>query len=86
MGKTFTQEEKLTQEENIGLRQLFGNRLQGAEIMLKRDPIEMPEGVTRDTLERYRKIARKAISDGKDDGVQKKRIEIIDRLVTQGIV
>ena len=82
MGRVFTQ------EENIGLRQLFGNRLQGAEIMLKRDPIEMPEGVTRDTLERYRKIARKAISDGKDEitGVQKKRIEIIDRLLAQGIV
>ena len=81
MGRVFTQ------EENISLRQLFGKGLRGAEIMLKQDPIEVPEGVTRDTLERYRKIARKAISDGKGETtVQKKRIEIIDRLVAQGIV
>lgn len=75
-------DKKFTQEERKGLWQLFGIGLRGAENTLEHDPIEMPEGVTSDTLERYRKIAHDVISCGKDkSGVQKKRIEIIDRLL-----
>ena len=52
--------------------------------MLGRDTIEIPEGVTSDALERYRKIAEDAIAKGRDTtGVQKKRIGIIDRLSSQ---
>ncbi len=76
--------EKFTPEENEGLRKLFGQGLKGAEDMLGRDTIEIPEGVTSDALERYRKIAEDAIAKGRDTtGVQKKRIGIIDRLSSQ---
>lgn len=42
----------------------------------------MPKGVTTDTLKRYREIAEDAIQEDKDrTGVQKKRREIIDKLL-----
>ena len=76
--------EKFTPEENGGLRKLLGQGLKGAEDTLGRDTIEIPEGVTSDTLERYKKIAEDAIARGRDKtGVQEKRIKIIDRLSPQ---
>lgn len=73
-----------TQEETAGLKALFGKGLAGAEATLQRNQIEIPASVTPDTLRRYREIAQEAIDAGKDSsGVQKKRIEIIDRLLRQ---
>ncbi len=74
----------LTPEENAGLRKLFGRGLKGAKDTLGRDTIEIPEGVTSGTLERYKEIAEDAIARGRDKtGVQKERIKIIDRLSSQ---
>lgn len=75
---------EFTPEENEGLRKVFGHGLKGAEDTLGRETIEIPESVTSDTLERYKRIAEDAIARGRDTtGVQKKRIEIIDRLSSQ---
>ena len=75
---------KFTPEESAGLRELFGKGLEGAKDTLKRGRIEISQGVTRDTLERYREVAQDAIDKGRDTtGVQKKRIAIIDRLLPQ---
>ena len=75
---------RFTPEENEGLRKLFGNGLKGAKDTLGRGTIKTPKGVTSDTLERYREIAEDAIARGRDKtGVQKKRIEIIDKLSSQ---
>ena len=75
---------RFTPEENEGLRKLFGNGLKGAKDTLGRGTIEIPEGVTIDTLERHREIAEDAIAQGRDkNGVQKKRAEMIDKLSSQ---
>ena len=75
---------KFTPEEHDGLTELFGVGLKDAEDRLEDDPIVMPDGVTKDALERYREIAEDAIQKGKDKtGVQKKRLEIIDKLLSQ---
>ena len=69
--------------ENAGLRELFGKGPEGADDTLQRDRIERPQGVTDETLVRYREIAKGTIAKGRDTlGAQEKRLRIIDRLLS----
>jgi RHS repeat-associated protein len=76
----------ISPKEVVGLRNLFGKGVQGAESLLGRlragESVPLPEGVTRGTLENYRGVATRAIEAGKDKlGVQALRREAIDLLL-----
>ena len=73
----------LTYQEVSGLKEFFGRSLDGANQLLERlnagESVPLPEGVTPETLQKYRDIAERAIQQGKDNlGVQQARREAID--------
>ena len=78
--------QRFSKGEVAGLRELFGRSQQGIAELLERlnsgRNVPLPNGVTPETLSRYREIAEQAIRDGKDAlGVQAKRIVAIDELL-----
>jgi len=60
------------------LRQFFGQGVKGAE--QRAANFEIPEGLGRQTLEKYAQVARSAIEKGIDKtGVQAARLKLIER-------
>jgi hypothetical protein len=69
-----------TVEETRLLRAWFGESTRGIEAALRKTPLEIPEGLTRELLEKYRAVAQSVVADGKDTlGVQAKRLSLIAR-------
>jgi RHS repeat-associated protein len=78
----------LTYDEIGGLKDLFGRGQQGIADLLERlgsgQPVELPPGVTPESLQRYREIAQNAINAGIDNqGVQAARSQAIDILLSR---
>jgi RHS repeat-associated protein len=74
-----------TKEESRDLRDIFGQKATGADEVLRRldegTGPTAPPTLSRETVDRYREIAREQIAQGKDSsGVQAKRLLILDRL------
>jgi len=64
------------------LRKFFGKGLK--EALESEKNFRVPEGLSRDTLERYREIARRVIEKGKDpSGVQRVRLRLVKRALGQ---
>ena len=60
------------------LRDFFGQGVEGAEARMR--DFRIPEGLSRETLERYLEIARRTIEEGLDtSGVQQRRNELVER-------
>jgi hypothetical protein len=80
-----------SKEEVEGFRELFGQggegSVKGAQRLLDRlaeGPVELPSGVTQESLERYLDVAQRAIDAGKDNlGVQELRKQAIQKLLQQ---
>jgi hypothetical protein len=75
-----------TPDEVVGLRQLFGNSVQGAQNLLQQlqsgQTVELPAGVTTQTLQSYQQVAQSAINNGIDTlGVQAMRNAAINLIL-----
>lgn len=69
---------QLTKEDNRVLREFFGQGTRGKLKDLK--DFKIPPGLTKQALERYAEIARRAVESGNDkSGVQRDRLELIER-------
>lgn len=72
----------ITKEDTKLLGQFFGQGKRGALKELKE--FYIPAGLTRETLERYAEIARRAINAGQDkSGVQADRLALIERALNE---
>jgi RHS repeat-associated protein len=76
----------LSQEENALLRSLFGTGKKGAESALAKLSAggKIPPGLTKKTLETYKKIAQKTIEETGDKGaIQAERLKVIEEAAKQ---
>ena len=72
----------LSTGERQVLREFFGQGLKGAEA--RAENFEIPKGLTRETLQKYAKVAQNAIDRGIDkSGVQVERLKLIQRAIDQ---
>lgn len=64
------------------LRDFFGSGVEGAEAKMR--DFRVPDGLSRETLERYLGIARRTIEEGLDTaGVQRRRSELVERALDE---
>jgi hypothetical protein len=75
-----------TPSETHSLTKLFGRSVAGADALLSKlrsgERVQLPEGVTREVLLRYRDIAQRAVDADIDNlGVQARRLEAINRIL-----
>ena len=64
------------------LKEFFGSGVEGAEATLRN--FKIPEGMARETLERYHEIARRQIKRGLDPlGVQRLRLRLVERALRE---
>jgi hypothetical protein len=79
--------EGLTQAERQVLKETFGRGPEGAKRVLRQldeGTFEVPRGLTRTALQKYRRIAQEAIDQGLDKiGTQRLRRDIIDRILRE---
>jgi hypothetical protein len=69
-----------------GIRQLLGQEVEGASNLLNRvlfgEAVKIPENVSIETLEQYRRVAERAIAVGRNtEGVQPARLTAINALL-----
>ena len=73
---------RFTPDERDKLVEFFGQSTKGAEDRAKN--LKIPEGLTRDAIERYAELAREVIATGRDVlGVQKLRLDLCLRALGQ---
>jgi len=69
---------EINASERALLRDFFGQGMRGARA--RADDFRIPDGLGRETLQKYRRVAEDAIRQGIDkSGVQAERIKLIDR-------
>ncbi len=82
VGGTAAADATISTGERQLLRDFFGQGLKGARA--RAESFEIPKGLTRETLQKYAKVAQNAIDRGIDKtGVQAERLKLIERAMDQ---
>jgi len=70
---------QLSRAETLSLQRLFGQSIRGVQNALRRT--ELPPGLTREALMKYRDIAVRAVRSGNNAELQSLRIKLVDKVL-----